>query len=135
DGLGLRGHPAPPVGVPARALPLVLVVHGGPWAHDAWGFSPQAQFLAGHGYAVLQVNFRGSTGHGRAHTLAARGEFAGAMHTDLLDAVDRAVEAGIADPDRVGIVGGSYGGYAALVGAAFTPQRFAAAVDLVGIAD
>lgn len=135
DGLVLPGYLTLPVGVPARDLPLVLVVHGGPWAHDAWGFSPQAQFLADRGHAVLQVNFRGSTGHGRRHTLAAQGELAGAMHTDLLDAVDWAVEQGIADPARVGIKGGSYGGYAALVGAAFTPERFAAAVDLVGIAD
>jgi dipeptidyl aminopeptidase/acylaminoacyl peptidase len=135
DGLPLTGCLTLPVGVPDRDLPLVLVVHGGPWAHDTWGFSPQAQFLADRGYAVLQVNFRGSTGHGRRHTLAAVGEFAGAMHTDLLDAVDWTVEQGIADPERVGIMGGSYGGYAALVGAAFTPERFAAAVDLVGIAD
>lgn len=135
DGLPLAGFLTVPVGVPARALPLVLVVHGGPWVHDSWGFSAQAQFLADRGYAVLQVNFRGSSGYGRRHTLAARGEFAGAMHTDLLDAVDWAVDRGLADPARVGIMGGSYGGYAALVGAAFTPERFAAAVDLVGIAD
>ncbi|WP_221583825.1 alpha/beta fold hydrolase [Microbacterium sp. G2-8] len=135
DGLALDSYLTLPVGIPARKLPLVLVVHGGPWAHDSWGFSAQAQFLADRGYAVLQVNFRGSTGCGRRHTLAARGEFAGAMQTDLLDAVDWAVDRDIADPDRVGIIGGSYGGYAALVGAAFTPERFAAAVDLVGIAD
>ncbi|KIH98085.1 peptidase [Streptomonospora alba] len=135
DGLPLHGYLTLPVGIPARKLPLALVVHGGPWAHDSWGFSAQVQFLADRGHAVLQVNFRGSSGYGRRHTLAARGEFAGAMHTDLLDAVDWAVDRGIADPDRVGIIGGSYGGYAALVGAAFTPERFAAAVDLVGIAD
>ncbi|MFK5584585.1 S9 family peptidase [Serinicoccus sp. LYQ131] len=135
DGLPLPGYLTLPVGIPARKLPLALVVHGGPWAHDSWGYSAQAQFLADRGHAVLQVNFRGSSGCGRRHTLAARGEFAGAMHTDLLDAVDWAVEHGIADPDRVAIIGGSYGGYAALVGAAFTPERFAAAVSLVGIAD
>jgi dipeptidyl aminopeptidase/acylaminoacyl peptidase len=135
DGLPLHGFLTLPPGRPARDLPLVLEVHGGPWVHDSWGFSPQSQFLASRGYAVLQVNFRGSSGYGRRHTLAAVGEFAGAMHDDLLDAVDWTVAQGIADPDRLGILGGSYGGYAALVGAAFTPERFSAAVDIVGIAD
>ena len=110
-------------------------MHGGPWAHDSWSYDPEAQFLANRGYAVLQVNFRGSSGYGRRHTLAAIGELAGTMHDDLLDAVDRAVGEGYADPDRVGIYGGSYGGYAALVGVTVTPDRFAAAVDYVGISD
>lgn len=135
DGLPLHGFLTLPLGRPARDLPLVLVVHGGPWAHDSWGYSPQVQFLANRGYAVLQVNFRGSSGHGRRHTRAGIGEFAGAMHEDLLDGVDWATARGIADPERVAILGASYGGYAALVGAAFTPERFAAAVDIVGIAD
>lgn len=135
DGLPLHGFLTLPLGLPARDLPLVLVVHGGPWAHDSWGYSPQVQFLANRGYAVLQVNFRGSSGHGRRHTRAGIGELAGAMHEDLLDGVDWAAAQGIADPERVAILGASYGGYAALVGAAFTPERFAAAVDIVGIAD
>lgn len=135
DGLDLHAFLTLPVGVEPRALPLVLLVHGGPWFHDTWGYSPTAQFLANRGYAVLQVNFRGSTGYGRRHTTAAVGEFAGAMHDDLIDAVDWAVGQGYADPDRIGIQGGSYGGYAALVGVTVTPDRFAAAVDYVGISD
>lgn len=135
DGLPLPGFLTLPPALPPRQLPLVLLVHGGPWVHDSWGYSPQAQFLAAHGYAVLQVNYRGSSGSGRRHTRAGVGEFAGAMHEDLLDGADWAVAQGIADPDRIGIMGASFGGYAALVGAAFTPERFAAAVDIVGIAD
>ncbi|MBB4934343.1 dipeptidyl aminopeptidase/acylaminoacyl peptidase [Lipingzhangella halophila] len=135
DGLPLHGFLTLPVGLPPRDLPLVLVVHGGPWVHDTWGYSPQAQFLANRGYAVLQVNYRGSSGYGRCHTVKGLGEFAGAMHDDLIDAVDWAIAQGIAAPERIGIMGASYGGYAALVGAAFTPDRFAAAVDIVGIAD
>lgn len=135
DGLPLHGFLTLPVGVDPEDLPLVLLVHGGPWMHDVWGYNPQVQLLANRGYAVLQVNFRGSTGYGRRHTTAAIGEFARAMHTDLLDAVDWAVAQGHADPQRVGIMGGSYGGYAALVGAALSPDRFAAAVDYVGVSD
>ncbi|GAB3684053.1 S9 family peptidase [Saccharopolyspora tripterygii] len=135
DGLELPSYLTLPVGVEPSKLPLVLVVHGGPWARDAWGFNAAVQLLANRGFAVLQVNFRGSTGFGKAHTQAAIGEFAGAMHDDLIDGVDWAVEQGYADPDRVAIFGGSYGGYAALVGATFTPDRFAAVVDYVGISD
>lgn len=135
DGLPLHAFLTLPVGVAPEKLPLVLLVHGGPWAHDTWSYDPEVQFLANRGYAVLQVNFRGSSGHGRRHITAAIGELAGAMHDDLLDAVDWAVAQGYADPDRVGIYGGSYGGYAALVGVTVTPDRFAAAVDYVGISD
>lgn len=135
DGLALHGFLTLPVGVEPRDLPLVLLVHGGPWAHDVWGFDNEAQWLANRGYAVLQVNFRGSSGYGRRHLLAAVGEFAGRMHDDLVDAVGWAVDQGIADPARVGIAGGSYGGYAALVGVTVTPDLFAAAVDYVGISD
>jgi dipeptidyl aminopeptidase/acylaminoacyl peptidase len=135
DGLPLHAFLTLPVGNEPRGLPLVLLVHGGPWYHDTWGYSPQAQFLANRGYAVLQVNFRGSTGYGRRHTTAAIGEFAGAMHDDLIDAADWAVTQGYADPDRIGIFGGSYGGYAALVGVTVTPDYFAAAVDYVGISN
>ncbi|WP_193564349.1 alpha/beta fold hydrolase [Pseudonocardia sp. EV170527-09] len=135
DGLPLHGYLTLPVGIPPRDLPLVLLVHGGPWTHDSWRFDPEVQFLANRGHAVLQVNFRGSTGHGRRHITAAIGEFARAMHDDLVDAVDWAVAQGYADLDRVGIYGGSYGGYAALVAVALAPDRFAAAVDYVGISD
>ncbi|MGI5216708.1 alpha/beta fold hydrolase [Nocardia sp. CA-290969] len=135
DGLPLHGFLTLPVGVAPRNLPMVLVVHGGPWYHDSWGYSEDVQFLANRGYAVLQVNFRGSLGHGKRHVTAAIGEFARAMHDDLIDAVDWAVDRGYADPDRIGIYGGSYGGYAALVGVTVTPDRFAAAVDYVGISD
>jgi dipeptidyl aminopeptidase/acylaminoacyl peptidase len=135
DGLPLHAFLTLPVGVEPRALPLVLVVHGGPWTHDSWVFNQEAQFLANRGYAVLQVNFRGSLGYGRRHVTAAIGEFAGAMHDDLIDAADWAVAQGYADPGRIGIYGGSYGGYAALVGVTVTPDYFAAAVDYVGISD
>lgn len=135
DGLRLPSYLTLPVGVEPAGLPMVLVVHGGPWARDAWGHDPIAQFLANRGYAVLQVNFRGSTGFGRAHLRAAIGEFAGTMHDDLVDAVRWAVERGYADPARVAIFGGSYGGYAALVGVTRTPDLFAAAIDYVGISD
>ncbi|WP_246085988.1 S9 family peptidase [Pseudonocardia hydrocarbonoxydans] len=135
DGLPLHGFLTLPVGVQPRDLPLVLLVHGGPWMHDTWGYGAAVQFLANRGYAVLRVNFRGSTGYGRRHLTAAIGEFAGAMHDDLIDAVDWAVAQGYADPQRLGIVGGSYGGYAALVGVTVTPEKFAAAVDYVGISD
>jgi dipeptidyl aminopeptidase/acylaminoacyl peptidase len=135
DGLPLHGYLTLPIGVEPRSLPLVLMVHGGPWMHDNWGYNPDVQFLANRGYAVLQVNFRGSTGHGRRHLTAAIGEIGRAMHDDLIDAVDWAIARGYADPDRIGIYGGSYGGYAALVGVTVTPGRFAAAVDYVGISD
>ncbi|MEJ2860711.1 S9 family peptidase [Actinomycetospora flava] len=135
DGLPLHAYLTLPVGEPPSALPLVLVVHGGPWAHDSWGYDPEAQFLANRGYAVLHVNFRGSTGYGRRHLTAAIGELAGAMHDDLIDAARWAVGEGFADPDRIGIYGGSYGGYASLVGVTVTPDFFAAAVDYVGISN
>jgi len=135
DGLALPSYLTLPVGIEPVGLPLVLMVHGGPWTRDAWGFDKSVQLLANRGYAVLQVNFRGSTGFGKAHTKAGIGELAGKMHDDLIDAVDWAVDQGYADPDRVAIFGGSYGGYAALVGVTFTPDRFAAAFEYVGISN
>jgi dipeptidyl aminopeptidase/acylaminoacyl peptidase len=113
-------------------LPMVLMVHGGPWARDQPGFDAQHQLLANRGYAVLSVNFRGSTGFGKAFLNAANFEWAGKMHDDLLDAVDWAVSEGIAARDKVAIMGGSYGGYATLVGLTFTPNVFACGVDIVG---
>lgn len=113
-------------------LPMVLVVHGGPWARDVWGYNAEHQWLANRGYAVLSVNFRGSTGLGKSFTNAGNREWGGKMHNDLIDAVDWAVAQGIADPDRVAIYGGSYGGYAVLAGLTMTPEVFAAGVDIVG---
>lgn len=118
--------------VPTRALPMVLLVHGGPWARDNWGYHPYHQWLSNRGYAVLSVNFRGSTGLGKEFLNAGNKEWAGKMHNDLIDAVDWAVDNGIADGNRVGIMGGSYGGYATLVGLTFTPEEFACGVDIVG---
>jgi dipeptidyl aminopeptidase/acylaminoacyl peptidase len=117
---------------PDVPLPMVLNVHGGPWARDGWGYDPEHQWLANRGYAVLSVNFRGSTGFGKEFLNAGDKEWAGKMHTDLLDAVNWAVEQKIADRKKVAIMGGSYGGYATLVGLTFTPDVFACGVDIVG---
>ena len=117
---------------PEHPVPLVLFVHGGPWARDAWGYHPYHQWLSNRGYAVLSVNFRGSTGFGKKYLNAGNMEWAGKMHDDLLDAVDWAVNNKIADRDKVAIMGGSYGGYATLVGLTFTPDTFACGVDIVG---
>ena len=119
-------------GVPESPLPMVLWVHGGPWGRDVWGYDPFHQWYANRGYAVLSVNFRGSTGFGKSFVNAGDHEWAKKMHQDLIDAVEWAVAEGIADPDRVAISGGSYGGYATLVGLAFTPETFACGVDIVG---
>lgn len=132
DGLTIPVTLTTPVGVPAKNLPMILAVHGGPWARDFWGFNGNVQWLANRGYAVLQVNYRGSTGFGKKYKNAAKREFAGKMHDDLVDAVQHAIKEGIADPKRVGIMGGSYGGYATLVGLTFTPDLFACGVDIVG---
>jgi dipeptidyl aminopeptidase/acylaminoacyl peptidase len=132
DGLVIPCYLTLPVGVEPKGLPLVLQVHGGPWARDRWGLHPVVQHYANRGYAVLQVNYRGSTGFGKRHTLLARREFAGKMHDDLVDAVRWAIAEGIADEKRVAITGGSYGGYATLVGLTFTPEVFACGISVVG---
>ncbi len=132
DGLRLPSYLTLPPGVPPRNLPLVLLVHGGPWWRDTWGYDPESQWLANRGYAVLKVNYRGSVGFGKRFLSLARKQFAGKMHEDLLDAVAWAVRRGIADPKRIGIMGWSYGGYATLVGLSFTPEVFACGVDGVG---
>ena len=119
-------------GRPDQALPMVLLVHGGPWARDDWGYNPLHQLLANRGYAVLSVNYRGSTGFGKEFINAADREWAASMHDDLLDAVKWAVDEGIAKQDKIAIMGGSYGGYATLVGLTFTPDVFACGVDIVG---
>lgn len=132
DGLTVHGYLHSPIGSKGKDLPLVLNVHGGPWHRDTWGYEPEGQWLANRGYAVLQINFRGSTGYGKEFLNAGNKEWGGKMHDDLVDAVQWAVDEGIADPTRVAIYGGSYGGYAALAGATFTPDLFKCAVDIVG---
>ncbi len=132
DGLTIHGYLTFPPGVERRGLPAVLNVHGGPWGRDVWGLNPEAQWLANRGYLCIQVNFRGSTGYGKEFTNAGDREWGARMHDDLLDAVGWVAGQGWADRDRVCIYGGSYGGYAALVGAAFTPEAFCCAVDIVG---
>ncbi len=119
-------------GKPNEPLAMVLDVHGGPWSRDSWGYNPLHQLLANRGYAVLAVNYRGSTGFGKEFINAANGEWAGKMHDDLLDAVSWAIDEKIADKDRIAIMGGSYGGYATLVGLTLTPEVFACGVDIVG---
>ncbi len=119
-------------GVPQQPVPMVLDVHGGPWARDGWGFNPSHQWLANRGYAVLNVNYRGSTGFGKDFINAANAQWSRKMHDDLLDAVKWAVDQGIAIEDKVCIMGGSYGGYATLVGLTYTPDVFACGVDIVG---
>lgn len=131
DGLTIHGYLTKPVGV-STPVPTVLLVHGGPWARDTWGYDSQAQWLANRGYAVLQVNFRGSTGYGKAFLNAGNREWAAKMHDDLLDAVQWLIDQGISQPDKIAIMGGSYGGYATLVGLTFTPEVFACGVDIVG---
>ncbi|MEG4350855.1 S9 family peptidase [Microcoleus sp. LAD1_D3] len=131
DGLTIHGYLTKPVGV-ATPVPAVLLVHGGPSARDIWGYNPQAQWLANRGYAVLQINFRGSAGYGKAFLNAGNREWAAKMHDDLLDGVNWLVETGIAQQNKIAIMGGSYGGYAALVGLTFSPDVFACAVDIVG---
>ena len=113
-------------------MPMVLYVHGGPWARDYWGLDPIHQWLANRGYAVLSVNFRGSTGLGKSFINAGNLEWGKKMHDDLIDAVNWSVQQKIADPEKIAIMGGSYGGYAALAGLTFTPRTFACAVDIVG---
>lgn len=132
DGLKLNAYLTLPVGVEAKNLPMVLLVHGGPWARDGWGYNPMAQWFANRGYACLMVNFRGSTGYGKTHLYAGNKQWGLTMHNDLIDSVEWAVKQGIADPKRVAIFGGSYGGYAALAGVTITPEFFACAVDIVG---
>jgi len=132
DGLTIHGYLTFPPDAPRSQLPAVLNVHGGPWARDRWGFGPEAQWLANRGYLCIQVNYRGSTGYGKAFINAGDREWGAAMQDDLSDAVAHVVGQGWADPARVAIYGGSYGGYAALAGATFTPDLYRCAVDIVG---
>jgi dipeptidyl aminopeptidase/acylaminoacyl peptidase len=132
DGLTINGYLTTPAGVEPKNLPAIVLVHGGPWYRDTWGYNGTVQWLANRGYAVLQPNFRGSTGYGKAFLNAGDREWAGTMHADLLDAKAWLIAQGIADPARVGIMGGSYGGYATLGALAFSPGVFACGVDIVG---
>ena len=132
DKVKLVSYLTVPVGVGRKNLPMVLYVHGGPWARDGWGFDPTAQWLANRGYAVLQVNFRASTGFGKKFLHMGDLQWGGRMQDDLTDAVKWAIARGIADPKRVAIMGGSYGGYATLAGLAFTPELYTCGVDIVG---
>jgi dipeptidyl aminopeptidase/acylaminoacyl peptidase len=139
DGLNLISYlTLPPgsdpsaTGIPKAPVPMVLFVHGGPWSRDRWGYNTSHQFLANRGYAVLSVNYRGSTGFGKKFINAGNKEWSGKMQDDLDDAVDWAIQQKIADPTKVAIAGGSYGGYATLVGMTFTPEKYACGVDIVG---
>jgi dipeptidyl aminopeptidase/acylaminoacyl peptidase len=139
DGLSLVSYlTLPPwvdprrTGRPEQPLPMILLVHGGPWARDGWGLDNEHQWLANRGYAVLGVNYRGSTGFGKRFLNAGNFEWSGRMQDDLIDALEWAVREGIADRSRIAIMGGSYGGYATLVGLTFSPETFACGVDIVG---
>jgi dipeptidyl aminopeptidase/acylaminoacyl peptidase len=135
DGERIHGYLTVPKGYARRDLPLILDVHGGPWWRVRWGYHHETQFLANRGYAVLNVNYRGSQGYGRRFMEAGFGEVGGRMQDDLLDAVAWAVAQGIVDPKRVAIYGWGYGGYAALAGLTFAPETFAAGVSGAGVTD
>ena len=132
DGLEIEGYATFPLNTTRENLPTVVLVHGGPWVRDTWEFNAEVQFLANRGYLVLQVNYRGSSGYGKDFRLAGDKEWGGKMHQDILDAVNYAVDQGWTDPDRVGIYGASYGGYEALVSAAFSSDVFQCSVDAFG---
>jgi dipeptidyl aminopeptidase/acylaminoacyl peptidase len=132
DGLTIHGYLSFPAGKERTNLPAVLTVHGGPWAREGWGLDPEAQWLANRGYVCVNVDFRGSSGYGKDFLNAGDHEWGAKMHDDLLDAIDHLVAQGVIDRKRVAIYGGSYGGYAALVGAAFTPDVFRCAISMVG---
>ncbi|WP_300646826.1 S9 family peptidase [Paenalcaligenes sp.] len=135
DGLEIHGYLTLPVGMEPRDLPVVVNPHGGPWARDSWGFNPEVQFLANRGYAVLQINFRGSTGYGRRFWEASFGQWGLSMQDDISDGVAWLLKQGVADPNRLAIYGGSYGGYATLMAICKTPDVYAAAIDYVGVSN
>jgi dipeptidyl aminopeptidase/acylaminoacyl peptidase len=135
DGLTIHGYLTIPKGSEGKNLPVLVNPHGGPWARDSWGYSPEVQFLANRGYAVLQMNFRGSTGYGKKFWMASFKEWGKKMQDDVTDGVQWLIKEGIADPKRVAIYGGSYGGYTTLAGICFTPDLYACAVDYVGVSN
>ncbi|MBU2500019.1 S9 family peptidase, partial [bacterium] len=133
DGMTIHGYLTLPRGLEAKNLPVVMYIHGGPWARDYWGYEPYCQFLANRGYAVMQVNYRSSSGYGKAYSNAGNREWGiGAMQHDVTDAVQYLIAEGIADPAKVAIFGGSYGGYATLAGVTFTPDLYACGIPYVG---
>lgn len=135
DGKVINGYLTLPKGVPAKNLPVVINPHGGPWARDEWGFNPEVQFLANRGYAVLQMNFRGSVGYGRKFWESSFKQWGKTMQDDITDGVNWMISQGFADPKRIAIYGASYGGYATLAGITFTPDLYACAVDYVGVSN
>jgi len=135
DGLEVPAYLTLPKGVEPEDLAVVALIHGGPWARDTWGYRSLVQFLANRGYAVLQPNFRASTGFGKAFLNAGNNEWGDAMQDDISDGVQHLIDEGIADPDRVCIMGGSYGGYATLAGMVFTPDLYACGVNIVGVSN
>ncbi len=135
DGITIHGYLTLPAGVEPKNLPVVINPHGGPWARDYWGFNPEVQFLANRGYAVLQMNFRGSTGYGRHFMELAFKQWGQAMQDDITDGVQWLIQQGIADPARIAIYGGSYGGYATLSGITKTPELYTCAIDYVGVSN
>lgn len=135
DGLTIYGYLTLPQGVAHTNLPVVVNPHGGPWARDNWGYNPEVQLLASRGYAVLQMNFRGSTGYGRKFWEASFKQWGQRMQDDITDGVQWLIEQGIADPNRIAIYGGSYGGYATLAGVTYTPDLYRCAIDYVGVSN
>jgi dipeptidyl aminopeptidase/acylaminoacyl peptidase len=135
DGMTLHGYLTVPKGSQGKKVPLVVNPHGGPWARDGWGYNNEHQFLADRGYAVIQVNFRGSTGFGMDHYLKSKKQWGQSMQNDVTDAVQWAVEQGIADAERVCIYGGSYGGYATMAGLTYTPDLYKCGINYVGVTD
>ena len=135
DGLTIHGYLTIPKGSSGKNLPVVVNPHGGPWARDSWGYNSQVQFLANRGFAVFQMNFRGSTGYGRKFWEISFKEWGKSMQDDITDGVKWLIEQGIADPDRIAIYGASYGGYATLAGLTFTPDLYACGVDYVGVSN
>ncbi len=136
DGLTIHGYLTIPAGVKeGRNLPVIINPHGGPWARDSWGWNPEVQFLANRGYAVLQMNFRGSTGYGKSFWKASFKQWGRLMQDDITEGVNYLIKSGIADPKKIAIYGGSYGGYATLAGITSTPQLYACAIDYVGVSN
>ncbi len=135
DGMTIHGYLTVPVGVEPKNLPVVVNPHGGPWARDSWGFNGEVQFLANRGFAVFQMNFRGSTGYGKKFWQSSFKQWGKTMQDDITDGVNWLIDQGIADPKRIAIYGGSYGGYATLAGLAFTPDLYCCGVDYVGVSN